>query len=263
VVKSKTKAKTTNATQRGRPATGDVAGMRKRRQAGRQTMSIQHGDEIGGAAAGDTGWIDLLRTFAAASLPAPPVPAAFHAQLMRRSAWCWSTVPIDPMKMYFLEPAVRGREGAREYAAVSHAGHGVNSYGLNFYLVTGSLGIFIQHGWGGIYSDPQHSTAQIARTYVLLNELLSSLKPMDDRTRHVLIYSDFRRVGTYLQVAAGSVLPSREIGANLFDANETKSSGSSSDQGDAVARLFAHVGRILCDPNVGTSLSRLVREGRD
>jgi hypothetical protein len=96
----------------------------------------------------DSGWKDLVLTFGEATLPAPPIPKHLRAALVRRRSWCWSTVPVEPMSMYFLEPAVADRHARTTYAAMSHAGHGANSYGLNLYIVDGDIAIFLQHGWG-------------------------------------------------------------------------------------------------------------------
>src|SRR5687768_15389170 len=114
--------------------------------------SRRHGRGSRSPIAGD-GWGDLLLEFGDATLPAPPIPLRLRSQLKRRSPWCWSTVPVDPMSMYLLKPAVSKRHASTEYAAVSHAGHGANSYGLNVYLVTETLAVFIQLSWGGVYSD--------------------------------------------------------------------------------------------------------------
>jgi hypothetical protein len=135
----------------------------------------------------EPGWLDLVQVFADVCLPAPPIPRSLRAALKRQGAWCWSTVRVDPMAMYLFAPAVPASRNADDYVAVSHAGHGINSYGLNLYLVTGPVGVFVQHLWGGHYDDPQRSNAEVTRTYVLLRELLAALKePAPQPARYVL-----------------------------------------------------------------------------
>jgi len=135
--------------------------------------------------------------------------------------------------MYVLEPAIAARHTGTAYAAVSHAGHGINSYGLNVYIVTQHIAIFVQHGWGGVYNDPAENHATIARTYILLRELLSATKT-PAKTRAVLMYSDFRQVAYFFRAASDVLLPLKgrvetlrlapEISA--FRDFETNSSGS-------------------------------------
>jgi len=153
-----------------------------------------------------SGWEDLVLTFADATLPAPPIPEYLRAGLVGRRAWCWSSISVKPDSMYFLEPAVASRHARTVYAAVSHAGHGVNSYGLNVYIVTQDLAIFIQHGWGGVYVDPAKEHGVIARTYLLLRELLEAAKVPAER-RAVLMYSDFREVACFFRALPNVILP--------------------------------------------------------
>jgi hypothetical protein len=198
-----------------------------------------------------------LLAFGDAILPAPPIPLRLRNQLKRRRPWCWSTVPVDPMAMYLLEPAVSRRHVSAEYAAVSHAGHGLNSYGLNVYVVTESLAAFIQLSWGGVYSDREASHARIARAFVLLSELLDGAVNEDSKTRAALVYSDFRGVASLSRQPRATVLPNSPGDLELL-ANAAKSSQFVAD----LDRVFATAARTLCDSGeLGPSLSRLLRTG--
>ena len=42
-----------------------------------------------------------------------------------------------------------------DFVAVSHAGHGANSYALSYFLVDGPLALFLQTAWGGVFTDPE------------------------------------------------------------------------------------------------------------
>ena len=214
------------------------------RRRGRRSQSIDAAED----------WVDLLLEFGDAILPAPPIPLRLRSQLKRRGPWCWSTVPVDPMAMYLLKPAVSKRHVSSEYAAVSHAGHGLNSYGLNVYLVTESLAAFIQLSWGGVYSDRQESHARVARAFVLLSELLEGAVNTDPETRPVLVYSDFRGVASLSRRLRTTVLPSSPGDSELF-ADSSKHLQQRID----LDSVFASAARMFCDlGELGPSLSRLV-----
>lgn len=116
---------------------------------------------------------------------------------MRLGDWCWSTRPdIDPMAMYMFDRYVSEATGGGvgDYVAVSHAGHGANSYGLNFHLVFDAVGFFVQHGWGGVYMNPMETRTAIACTYAVLDQLVNHMNPQPTSAGvdRILCYSDFR-----------------------------------------------------------------------
>jgi hypothetical protein len=86
------------------------------------------------------------------------------------------------------------------YLAISHAGHGGNSYGLNYHLVYGPLALFTQNGWGGVYMDPAERQAGIAATFRLAADLVASSERYRAAGREkpgvqlVVAFSDFRSV---------------------------------------------------------------------
>ncbi|MEV4515423.1 hypothetical protein AB0K00_41515 [Dactylosporangium sp. NPDC049525] len=97
------------------------------------------------------------------------------------------------MLMYLFEPGfladvLAGR--APDYAAVSHAGHGTNSYAVNYHLVHGNLAVLMQVGWGGIYTD----NAAAARRLGNLWRRCEALHGLADGRRIVCVYSDIRGV---------------------------------------------------------------------
>lgn len=95
-------------------------------------------------------------------LALPPVPTALQGKLRRLAPWCYATREISPARMYAFGPYAQDvvAEVVDDYAALSHWGHGVNSYSLNYALVYKFLALFVQVGWGGIYMDKQHQTAK-------------------------------------------------------------------------------------------------------
>jgi hypothetical protein len=47
-----------------------------------------------------------------------------------------------------------------DYAVLCHSGHGVNSYALQYWIVQGSLRMFLHIRWGGGYMNAEGATAQ-------------------------------------------------------------------------------------------------------
>ncbi|WP_327000043.1 hypothetical protein OHA72_33555 [Dactylosporangium sp. NBC_01737] len=138
-------------------------------------------------------WDELVARFTASGLPVPPVPEVLRPALRTPQPWCWSTRDIDPMRMYlfesgFLVDVLAGR--APDYVAVSHAGHGTNSYAVNFHLVHGNLAVLMQVGWGGIYTD----NAAAARRLANLWRRCEALHDPAGARRVVCVYSDIRGV---------------------------------------------------------------------
>jgi hypothetical protein len=148
------------------------------------------------------GYDDLVARLPAAQLALPPVPVLFQPRLKRRGPWVWSTRLIDPMDMYMFHRYVEEAlfSPVDDYIAISHAGHGVNSYGLNYHLVYGPLALFTQNLWGGVYTDPAESHARIAATFRLAANLVASIERHQSADREksrvqlVVAFSDFRGV---------------------------------------------------------------------
>jgi hypothetical protein len=152
------------------------------------------------APSGSEGWVDLCLTLADAGLPAPPVPGGFHPALKVREPWMWSTRPdIDRLGMYRFDGYLKEvlEDSAGDYAAVSHGGHGINSYGLTLQIVRGDVAVLVQHGFGGGYSNAVGDRCRIAETYAILRELLAGLHSGEGvrsgPVTTVIAYSDFRR----------------------------------------------------------------------
>ena len=148
------------------------------------------------------GLTDLSVTFSQANLPMPPIPAVFGSSIIRQGPWVWSTREIDPMGMYlfgdYLDEALAGP--VQNYLAISHAGHGLNSYGLNYHLAYGPLVIFTQNGRGGFYGDSEADTERVATTFKFVGSLIALTDTLwpdgqqvpDDQL--IVAYSDFRGV---------------------------------------------------------------------
>lgn len=119
------------------------------------------------------GYQDMIVTLARAELAAPPVPDVFRSRMRGRGPWCWATRDIEPGSMYnrrpFIVELLTGE--AEAYAAMSHAGHGINSYTLNYTVVHEDLALLVQSPWGGAYMD----SAETAREWAQLMDRCAAL----------------------------------------------------------------------------------------
>jgi hypothetical protein len=97
-----------------------------------------------------------------AGLTFPPLPDELAAQFQRFGAWWWGTREVDQAEMYFFG-GIAGGDGIEspppDYMALCHAGHGVNSYALNYHLLFRPLALILQVGWGGVYMDQADQAA--------------------------------------------------------------------------------------------------------
>jgi hypothetical protein len=93
-------------------------------------------------------------TFTKAGLPLPPIPSEFVVGLKEIEPWCFASRRVTGIEMYFFDRYLKEVRTSRvpAYVALSHAGHGINSYSLNYDLVVGSLALFAQVSWGGVYT---------------------------------------------------------------------------------------------------------------
>lgn len=101
------------------------------------------------------GFARAVEQFEGAGLPVPPIPEALRGRLRAIGDWSFSTRDISAMSMYLFDeyPLEALTGGALDYVAFSHAGQGVNSYAINYHLVSSSLAVFVQSPWGGVYAD--------------------------------------------------------------------------------------------------------------
>lgn len=142
------------------------------------------------------------RLFEGAGLIAPPVPAALAPRLRDQGPWVFASREIDAMAMYmfgrYLVEAVAWP--VEDYVAVSHAGHGANSFGLNYHLVYGPIAVFAQTGWGGAYMDAEESAADVRRQLSQCAKLIAAMETAIDRlpgapARLIVAESTFRASG--------------------------------------------------------------------
>jgi hypothetical protein len=159
------------------------------------------------------GFSDLRSTFEGARLPLPPIPQKLAARVKRFDEWHWGTRNLDRMTMYMLyEYGPQAATPTRDYIAVSHGGHGVNSYILSYHLVIGALAAFVQSPWGGFYMNNDEAIEAMALQYARLEPLVARAAVLrstwDRRRRLIVVDSPYRMVGFAAWVELGPDAPS-------------------------------------------------------
>lgn len=134
----------------------------------------------------------------AAGLAAPPIPNQFARRFKRRGEWCYSSrsLKISPYALdWYVDEAAAGR--APRYVLLAHAGHGVNSWAIHYYLVLPYLQVLLQLAWGGAYMDNAETTASVNDGFRLAHDLVRAVENLRqhsaDRLRDplVVVGSDF------------------------------------------------------------------------
>jgi hypothetical protein len=88
----------------------------------------------------------------------------------------------------YLREALTG--ASPDYVAVSHAGHGSNSYAINYQLVDGPLVVCAQAPWGGVYEDRDETTRRIAALF----ERVAALIHAADRAKAADLFAPTGRL---------------------------------------------------------------------
>lgn len=143
------------------------------------------------------GAMRLMRRLSTTGIAVPPLGSVSEREIDSYGEWHWGSRFVDPFDLYMFDIqqvgdllASRGR-----FFALSHAGHGMNSYGLNLVVSAGPVATFVQHGWGGVYTDPISAATAIDATYVRLHVLMREAARHDeDNLRWLLVLSEFRGV---------------------------------------------------------------------
>jgi hypothetical protein len=161
----------------------------------------------------------MVRTFASWALPVPPVPVSLRPMLKMRGPKCWDTRDIVGYDMYFwtmeeAEEILAGRTAT--YFAVSHSGHGANSYAINYHLVYRGLALFVQEAWGGIYMNNEVQAASLTDIFDRCAGLIDKCERQqsDQEPPRWLLCLDSRLRGTSAcgWIPAGGVADQSESG---------------------------------------------------
>ena len=134
--------------------------------------------------------------FSKENLEVPMLAAHLEEGLTECQEWHWATQPTPlPLDDYRLEGTVEYLKGpVPDQYSVCHAGHGLNSYALNFRHASGELAMIVQSLWGGAYGDLVAETARWNELVLHINSLLTiTASPSgDERLRKYLLVCSFR-----------------------------------------------------------------------
>jgi hypothetical protein len=166
------------------------------------------------------GWVnrhedgtDLIATLGEAGIAVPP--RGSDTKVHTYGAWSWGSRYVPPFLMYMFEVELVARQLIEhgKFFAMSHAGHGVNSYGLNLVTAQGPVAAFVQHGYGGAYTDPVRALIDINATFSRLHVLMRAVQDeLPSGPRWLLTYSSFRQMPALID------LDQMRHGARLDDA---------------------------------------------
>ena len=139
--------------------------------------------------------------FRKSKLAFPTIPDKLAARLKEVDEWLFSTreIEISPYNLddYVLEVKETHVE---DYAVLSHSGHGVNSYAIQYYVVYGALRMFLHLGWGGVYMDGREAD-QIRDCFALADDIIPAVQTgarLRAGDRLTIVGSDF--YGSYWSV---------------------------------------------------------------
>jgi len=115
--------------------------------------------------------VEKARTlFEEAGLAFPNIPQELAERLKEQGNWLFATREVI-MSPYNLEHYVC-EANVKDYVILSHSGHGVNSYAVQYYLVYNVLRMFLHLGWGGVYMDAKTTASKIHDCFSLANEII-------------------------------------------------------------------------------------------
>ncbi len=124
--------------------------------------------------------------FTQEGIPFPFVPPEMRPAFAELSKWVYGTRPDAPW-LYEIRKYVReaGTEPVADYLLFGHAGHGIQSYAMHYYVVRGPLALFLQIGWGGAYMDKDKAARNMATRFAQAEELIQAVEAAqrEDRFR--------------------------------------------------------------------------------
>ena len=115
--------------------------------------------------------------FAQEGLPFPFIPAKMRPAFVEVSEWVYGT-RLDAPWLYEINKFVleAGTKKMQDYVLLGHAGQGIQSYAIHYYLVYGPLAIFIQIGWGGAYTDNEAAIREMSVRFTQAKELIQAVE---------------------------------------------------------------------------------------
>lgn len=131
-------------------------------------------------------------------LEIPPIAHEFEQRIEFFGGRDFGTQPLPgPMRDYlFLDIIDYLKEPIPDQYVLSYAGHGINSYSLNFRYALGDLAIMMQVGYGGAYGD----TSEDGKLWDEVVDRLGNIMLINPENRkeglwqrkYLILFSDFR-----------------------------------------------------------------------
>lgn len=110
--------------------------------------------------------------FHEAGLAFPRVPEELAAGLKEQGRWLFSSRELK-MSPYNLQHYVQeGDQAPAPYVVLAHSGHGISSYAIQYYLVSGPLRLFLHLGWGGVYIDAEAAASKVKECFSLADGIV-------------------------------------------------------------------------------------------
>lgn len=132
--------------------------------------------------------------FQEAGLAFPKIPNELAVAIKEQSKWLFSTRELKTPP-YFLQHYLQEIGGnPPEYVILGHSGHGINSYAIHYYLVSGPLNLFLQLAWGGVYMDADASASWVRECFSLADEIVPAVRGAERLAageRLTIVGSDF------------------------------------------------------------------------
>jgi hypothetical protein len=136
-----------------------------------ETTKLPDGSTEIGEYAGDVN--DARKRFAESGLVFPEIPEDLAGRLKEQDDWVYGTRAVEePAYEFEYYMNELDDDSVQDYAILSHEGHGMNSYALQYYLSKGPLHMLLQLSWGGVYMEEPATTERVNRCFTLANEIM-------------------------------------------------------------------------------------------
>ena len=124
----------------------------------------------------------LRDTFARAGLPPPPLPELFAPLLQVFAPWWFGTRRTRGLYQYGGQLLAEADDPqVLDYLIVGHAGHGVNSYALHYFVRLGPLLLVLEIDAGGAYNNPETTRRTATEAFVAAATLLAAVPQLTRR----------------------------------------------------------------------------------
>jgi hypothetical protein len=141
---------------------------------------------------------EAQQLFSQAELPFPYVPDEMRGKVARIQEWMYGT-RADTPNLYDLGWFVHeaATQPVQDYLLFGHAGHGVNSWAMHYYLARGQLALFIQSAWGGAYEDEAAARRKLVDRWAHIERLIRAVEEarrggrLSPAERLIVVVSDF------------------------------------------------------------------------